>query len=696
MDSVLDSHPYVKEYCLVIGFFIILTAVLTYPLIFHISDTIGGGDEAFTCWSLAWTTHSLIENPLNLFHANIFYPENEYSFALSEHLIGWAPFSIPLYLVTHDPVITHNLLKLFTFVLCGFGAYLLSYRYTHNRYAALVAGICFAFFSYRLNIQLHLLAMEWIPFLLLYLDKYLHSLKLRDLGGFVFFFLLSMLSGWYVGIFTGIIVGVYGVLYLIFDSDLRTRFFTRNTITWLLISLIVIILVLLPVAIPYFHASNLYNAERGLEDPVKSAYSLDIIPIITLLGPYSVLLALIGLIFPLSGYGSTISLLSGIKKQKIPLIFGSLIFISYLLMIGPILKIGGVETGGLGPYYYLYKLFPFIAIVRDLSRFSFIMSFAVSILAGFGVASILEKVHKKNLKLLLSLVLVTLMIISSWHGPVSLPQSLATGKNIPEEYTWLANQSGDPVIIELPTRWVEDNSEYTYYSVYHWKRMVNGYSGRDVETASKIMRDTGQYFPSNTSISLLQNLGISYVIIHTDRMAKMYNISQSDSQNFETAYITDISSKVSSNFSSVVKPVTSFGSTYIYEILQQPQLNPDSPVIIYQNGWFGADISSPFYLKDKGKIKILAKEEGDYLLQFVVQPFYGDKSLSIVVNNENLGSNVLKDGGFSNGDVLIHLHKGFNELQFVSSGCTKVCDVPEMNTIYDRCISFAFMNLTVS
>ena len=150
-------------------------------MILHVSDTIGGGDEAFTCWSLTWTTKKVLEDPINLFHANIFYPANEYSLALSEHLTGWTIFSIPVYGITHDPVFTHNFVRLLTFILCGFGMYLLTYRYTQNRYAAFVAGIFFAFYGYRMAIQLHLLAMQWVPFMLLFLDKFFHSLKFRDI-----------------------------------------------------------------------------------------------------------------------------------------------------------------------------------------------------------------------------------------------------------------------------------------------------------------------------------------------------------------------------------------------------------------------------------------------------------------------------------------------------------------------------------
>lgn len=690
-----DSNPKLNEYIIIFIFFIFLTVLLTFPMIFHLSDTIGGGDEAFTCWSLAWTTHSLITNPLNIFHANIFYPANDYSFALSEHLIGWAPFSIPVYLLTNDPVFTHNLLRLLTFVLCGFGAYFLSYYYTNNRYAAIIAGICFAFFSYRLTIQLHLLAMEWIPFLILYLDRFFHSVKYRDMIAFTIFFLLSTLSGWYVGIFTGIIVTIYFLGYILLDKKVRTRIFSKQALGMLLISLIIIILILIPIAIPYFHASTLYDAERGLEDPIKSALSLDIISILSLFGPISIILAIVGFYLPININNDEKIQGSYVRKQKIPIIFGIIACFSYMLMLGPVLKIGGEFTGNLMPYYFIYQLIPFIAIVRDLSRFSFVMSFAISMLAGFGALVIISRFKNNNPQNLVSIILVLLVIAGSWHIPVSMPSSLATGDNIPKEYRWLANQTGDPVIIEIPTRWVEDNSEYTYYSVYHWKQMVNGYSGRDVEESSKIMRDTSEFFPSNNTISLLQHFGVRYVFIHADRMSILYNTSPDNIQNFEFSYIQNINSKINAQYSSSVRFVNSFNRTYIYEILQDPVIDPDEEVLIFENGWIGSNIIQPFYLKNAGYIKVLAPEDGDYVLKFIAQPISDHNSLTLIINNETIGSDTLKTGGFSEGNSIIHLNKGFNEVKFTSNGCTKLCDIPEMNTISNQCISFVFANLTI-
>jgi len=688
------NRKIIREYVIIIVLYALLTAILTYPMILHVSDTIGGGDEAFTCWSLTWTTKKVLEDPINLFKANIFYPANEYSLALSEHLTGWTIFSIPVYGITHDPVFTHNFVRLLTFVLCGFGMYLLTYRYTQNRYAAFIAGIFFAFYGYRMAIQLHLLAMQWIPLMLLFLDKFFHSLKFRDIGAASVFFILSALSSWYVGIFTTIIGVLFVLGYVILDLEVRNGLISKKAVVRILISLAFIIITLTPFALPYFEASQHYDAERDLDEPMNSSWSCDPIFLMNQFGVLFFIFSLVGLLLPLSRNTALKPDWEFVRSQKIPIIFAGIGIISYVLALGPVLKINGVQTGILTPYYFFYSIIPYIAIIRDLSRFSFIMSLAGSVLIGFGVAAILYRIKKDDLKTIVAIACIILAIIGSWHVPVQIPASLATGDLVPEVYRWLAEQPGDVKIIEIPTRWIEDNSEYTYYSVYHWKEMVNGYSGRDVELASKIMRDTSGYFPSDNIVSLLQHIGVKYVIIHPDRIRIVENIPDEQAEAFISQYVSVLNQKIEQNYNSTIRMAGSFGDTIVYEILETPEVLPEDVILLFQNGWFGSNTFPEFYLKEEGKIKAYAGTTGEYELYFMAEPIYTEKNLSLKINGENLGTITAPAGGLTEGRSNFILHKGMNEITFTST-CTQLCDIPEMKTISDKCMSFKFVNLTI-
>src|SRR5205814_10484458 len=66
--------------------------------------------------SLAWDCHALATNPAGLFHANDFYPA-PYSLALSEHMLGNVPLFCPVYAVTGNPVLAHQIALLATFLI---------------------------------------------------------------------------------------------------------------------------------------------------------------------------------------------------------------------------------------------------------------------------------------------------------------------------------------------------------------------------------------------------------------------------------------------------------------------------------------------------------------------------------------------------------------------------------------------------
>ena len=117
-----------------------------------------------------------------IFDANIFYP-NRNSLAYSENLIGSAVFAAPVLWLTGNPVLAVNVVSLLSCVLCGLGAYVLGRRVGLSPAAAVLTGLVFAFSPprfFRFS-QLHLTAVQWIPFSLASLHAYLDGGRKRDL-----------------------------------------------------------------------------------------------------------------------------------------------------------------------------------------------------------------------------------------------------------------------------------------------------------------------------------------------------------------------------------------------------------------------------------------------------------------------------------------------------------------------------------
>ena len=170
--------PALRAGARVLLFYSLLTLILTHPLLFNLSTTVPNdiGDPLLNTWILAWDTHALLTDPLNLFQANIFYPLPN-TLAYSEHLLSSALLATPFQLISSEPIVAYNLSLLLTFPLAAFGMYLLALHWTHHRGAAFAAGFIFAFAPYRFAAIAHLqlLTFQWLPYALLFLDKIINQ-----------------------------------------------------------------------------------------------------------------------------------------------------------------------------------------------------------------------------------------------------------------------------------------------------------------------------------------------------------------------------------------------------------------------------------------------------------------------------------------------------------------------------------------
>ena len=131
---------------------------MTWPLAARLGREIAWdlGDPVFNCWVMSWTggqVLSALSGNFNALHdfwnGNIFFPE-QLTITYSEHLTPQMLQILPLYALTGNIVLCYNLLFLTTFVLSGFGTYLLARDLTGHRLAAFVAGLAFAFAPYRI------------------------------------------------------------------------------------------------------------------------------------------------------------------------------------------------------------------------------------------------------------------------------------------------------------------------------------------------------------------------------------------------------------------------------------------------------------------------------------------------------------------------------------------------------------------
>jgi len=235
-----------------------LTLALSYPLSTapHRLVWADDPDTHLTLWILSWDAHAFVHHPWTIFDANIFAPER-HTLAYSENMIGSAFIAAPVLWLSGNPVLALNVVSLSATVLCGLGAYVLARRAGLGGSAATLAGLIFAFSPPRFlrYPQIHVAAVQWIPFSLAALHAYFERGRRRDLWLAIGFFTLQTLTSGHGGMFLLLATAIM-IAY-------RALIGQARPVRWLTDVGLVGILLLLPAAlmlIPY----RAVQAEQGL------------------------------------------------------------------------------------------------------------------------------------------------------------------------------------------------------------------------------------------------------------------------------------------------------------------------------------------------------------------------------------------------------------------------------------------------
>jgi len=244
--------------------FCLFTAALTWPYVMHWRNAVmDAGDPYLVSWILWWDYHQTFTDPLNLFHANLFYPLR-YTLAFSEHCYGISLLFFPLYVLGARPLTVHTVAMFFGFATCGYAAFRLARTLTGSKGAGWIAGIIFAFVPYRFGMMSHLpyLFSMWIPLLFEALVLFARE---RSKGratwlGVAFFMSGLTTISWFT--FSLVPFTVLAAVLLTRYGIWRDReFWRRGAIALGLASL-----ALLPFMLPYHLVAKLYNFQRGVEE----------------------------------------------------------------------------------------------------------------------------------------------------------------------------------------------------------------------------------------------------------------------------------------------------------------------------------------------------------------------------------------------------------------------------------------------
>ncbi len=253
----------------------------------------------------------------------------------------------------------------------------------------------------------------------------------------------------------------------------------------------------------------------------------------------------------LSGY--QVIRLSGKKKNRLPITdHRSRKAVSFFLFAGivalifshsPYTKIGNFRI--LFPSYFMYKILP---MFRCYARFGIVVMLCVSVLAGIGLAFILEKIRNtKKRRIFLSVVLLLVFI----EFASTLPAPMVNAVDPPPVYEWLSKQEGDFTIVEYP---LETDYEYLFWQRIHQKRLVNG--AQPGTYADEVRKEIVDILKPKTP-GILSYLGARYVIFHPDKYLKSEDVPV-------IGEVPDVGKQKG------LKLVKTFEEARVYEVIAEP------------------------------------------------------------------------------------------------------------------------------
>ena len=174
------------------------------------------------------------------------------------------------------------------------------------------------------------------------------------------------------------------------------------------------------------------------------------------------------------------------------------------------------------PYQALYARVPGFGALRVPSRWGWLVTLALAVLAALGLAWLLARCAPRWRPLVGGAAL-GLVLLETVSVPAYLTDP-ALLRDVPPVYRWLGapEQRDVGVVLELPVHVVLRGQEIDriaqrqYFGRYHWKQLVVSYSGLvpfgTTELITRLER-----LPEAETLRYLQILGVDTVVVHRDQ-----------------------------------------------------------------------------------------------------------------------------------------------------------------------------------
>ncbi len=455
----------------------------SWPLVTRLTTSLAGdyGDSAFIAWVMGWVGRhlaALLHGDTGawaaMWQAPIFAPEPS-TLAYSDHFVAQAAQALPVYWLTGNPLLGYNVVHLSAFVLTALAAHLLAYRFTASHVAGAVAGLTFAFSHYRLYWSLaHLqtLSVHWWIFALLALDVFAETGALWALAGAAAGIVALSLSSTYLMAFSALFTPLFAVWALARHGRLR------DPRRWLGLAGagVASLVAVWPFVRPYLVMRQALDFTRTLPEVVGNS--------VTLAGYWGEM-PWLGPVLAMAALGLAVR--PGPKRHELSRVAKlgllAMALAALILSLGPVIAVG--DTSLAGPYGVLFTYVPGFQGLRVAHRFAVIGLLFLSVLAGVGAA----RMARRRVGLAVVVVLTALATRTAWtrpypidlplesHERAAIPEYLRPTAATPAIYRFARTLPATAVLVELPFGDIDYEIRYTFFTLAHERRIVNGYSG---------------------------------------------------------------------------------------------------------------------------------------------------------------------------------------------------------------------------
>jgi len=483
--------------------YLILTLIVTYPAVAHLTTRIAGDDSTSSdslesVWGVWWWKHALLDQHQLPWQISVLNHPAGQDFPLYPLMAQTFILTLPLAALT-TPVLAYNILFLASFVLCGLAGYALCLETSGNRHAAFVGGLIWAFFPSRmahaLAGQLFLILLFTVPLAALALIRVLKAPSLRAglLAAVALVFAATIHP-----IYLPYIIAPLTIALVLETAWTEGRAFWQPP----KVKALAVALGLASVAITLLLLPALDAIQRGtlsrigpLGDvvgfsPDAFAYfvpspnnpfiqSTPLAPFALRVQPYQYThLIYLGWL-PLA-----LALIGGRARRAEGRVWVLIALVAGILALGPLLKAGGdfvrVTVGGesyrvVMPYVLIQNL-PSPNWSRTPGRLTMLVMLAVSVLAAFGLERLLrtEALAKRAAWVVVG---VSLVISLEYLARYPFPTFPAAVRG---PVTALASYHSGLAALQLPINGHQDNERALYWQTVHAHPLVGGRIYRDL------------------------------------------------------------------------------------------------------------------------------------------------------------------------------------------------------------------------